>query len=128
MRWSNSGSSPFLYAFEASRYYLVVTLGIAFAVMPVIYLKTGLPIGGLMLRIVLSVYGVLSIIFLILVGLLALCVEFIVTSKRAIVPVALIRVNDNVSIPLELIRTIEIRSYSALYGSVYFGPRRSVAS
>jgi hypothetical protein len=110
----------FLYAFEASRFYLVLTLGIAFAVMPLAYFKTGLPIGGLMLRIVFSVYAVMSVIFLILVILLALCVEFIVTNKRAIVRVALVRVNDNISIPLETIRTIEVRSYSARYGSVYF--------
>jgi hypothetical protein len=110
----------FLYTFEASRFYLVLFLGIAFAVMPVAYLKTGLPIGGLMLRIVLSVYGVLSIIFLVLVALIALCVEFIVTNRRAIVRLTLGGVNDNVSIPLESIRTIEIRSYGKRYGSVYF--------
>jgi hypothetical protein len=109
-----------LYAFEASRFYLVLTLGIALAVMPLAYFRTGLPIGGLMLRIVFSVYAVMSVIFLMLVTLLALCVEFIVTNKRAIVRVALVRVNDNISIPLESIRAIEVRSYSARYGSVYF--------
>ena len=110
----------FLYAFEASRFYLVLTLAIAFAVMPLAYFKTGLPIGGLMLRVVFSVYAVMAVIFFILVVLLALCVEFIVTNKRAIVRVALVRVSDNVSIPLETIRTIEVRSYGARYGSVYF--------
>jgi hypothetical protein len=110
----------FLYTFEASRFYLVVTFGIAIAVMPVAYFKTGLPIGGLMLQIVLSVYGVMSVIFLIFATLFALCVEFIVTNKRAIVRLALGGINDNVSIPLESIRSIEIHAYSTRYGSVYF--------
>jgi len=110
----------FLYALEASRFYLVVTFGIALAMMPVAYLRTGLPIGGLMLRIVFSIYGLMSIILLAFAALFALCAEFIVTNKRAIVRLTLAGVYDNVSIPLESIRTIEIRSYSTRYGSVYF--------
>jgi hypothetical protein len=110
-----------LYALEASRYYFVVTLAMSFALMPVAHFKTGLPIYGLMLPIVLTVYGALLSTFFVLVVFVARCVEFIVTNERVIVRVSLMkRMNDNVSIPIKSIRRIEVRSYNARYGSVYF--------
>ena len=110
-----------LYAFEASRYYFVVTLAILLVLIPVIHFETGLPIGGLMLKIVLTTYCVLLSIFFALVLFVAHCMEFIVTSKKVIVRASLMgRVKDNISIPIRSIKTIEIRSYNARYGSVYF--------
>jgi hypothetical protein len=111
----------FLYAFEASQFYLVVMLAMSLVLMPVIHFKTGMPIGGLMLRIVLTIYGVILSIFFVAVVFVAHCMEFIVTNKKVIVRVSLMRrMQDNISIPIESIKSIEVRSYTAHYGSVYF--------
>jgi hypothetical protein len=111
----------FLYALEASRYYFVVMLALSFALVPVVHFKTGLPIGGFMLLLVLTVYGTLSSILFVVVVFAARCVEFIITNKRVIVRVSLMRrIKDNISIPIESIKSIEVRSYNARYGSVYF--------
>jgi len=97
--------NAFLYALEASRLYLVLMFAVALVMMPVAHLKTGLPIGGLMLATVFTTYGALSSIFFVAVIFAAHCMEFIVTNKRVIVRASLMgRTQDNISIPIESIK------------------------
>jgi hypothetical protein len=112
----------FLYALEASRYFFVAALPLLFFSMLVAHFRTGVPIGsGLMLQVALSIYALLSFIFFVLMVFMARHVEFIITNKRVIVRASLLRrVKDNISIPIGSIKRIEVRSYNARYGSVYF--------
>jgi hypothetical protein len=113
--------NAFLYASEALRLFFVSALAITLVLLPVAHLRTGLPIAGLMLRIALTVYCTFACFFFVFVFFLACCTEFIVTDKRVIVRRTLIgRMCDKISIPIESIVTVELRSYSAYYGSVYF--------
>ncbi len=110
-----------LYAFEASKVYFVVMLAMAFVLLPAAHFKSGLPIGGLMLAITLTGFSAIFSIFFVAVILAGRCMEFIITNSRVIVRASFMRdVRDNISIPIESIRRIEIRRYNARYGSVYF--------
>jgi|SRR5665213_1392067 len=111
----------FLYAFEASQFYLVVMLAMSLMLMLAFHFKAGAPISGLMLLIVLTVYVVIFSIFFVGMAFVAHCTEFIATNKTVIVRASLMgRTKDNTSIPIQSIKGIEVRSYSSRYGSVYF--------
>jgi hypothetical protein len=113
--------NAFLYAFEASQFYLMVMLAMSLVLMSVFHFKTGTPISGLTVFIVLTVYGVLFSIFFVGMVFVAHCMEFIATNKRVIVRASLMgRIKDNTSIPIETIKGIEVRSYNSRFGSVYF--------
>jgi hypothetical protein len=110
-----------LYAVEASRLFFILMLVVALLLMLVAHLATGIPVGGFMLGIVAAVYGAMSVIAFVAVVCFARCMEFIVTNKRVIVRASLMgRTQDNISIPIESISSIEVQPYNACYGSVYF--------
>jgi hypothetical protein len=110
--------NAFLYALEASRLHFVIALVMSFVLMPAVHFRTGLPIGGFMLLLVLTVYGLLSSIFFVLVVFAARCVEFIATSDRAHDSNGKNKRQYFYSNRID--KSIEIRSCNARYGSVYF--------
>jgi hypothetical protein len=111
--------NAFLYTVEATRSYLLIMLAMVALLVPYVHFRTGLQI-GLATQIALIVCGVLAPIFFIVVMIGAHCMAFLITDKKVIARMSIMgRIDDKISIPIKSIENIEVRSYNALYGSVY---------
>jgi hypothetical protein len=111
--------NAFLYAIEATKIYLLA-LSFVFVIIPAHFIKGDAVPLYIWTRMALTFYfGTFLVIF---VGMLVIApgIAFIITNKRVVLHVSVMGAGDRISIPIDSIESIEVRSYNARYGSVYF--------
>ncbi|QOZ54656.1 hypothetical protein [Bradyrhizobium sp. CCBAU 53338] len=111
---SEAKPNPFLYSWEASRAAILSMLGLSAFLVVVLMLTKG---GHLifLLKVLALLDLIVFSIFLLLIALLARGLSFVLTNRN-------IRVRAGrkwLGVPLEEIKSVEVRSYGTQYGSVY---------
>jgi hypothetical protein len=112
--------NPWLYALESTRAYFLFFLVIAAAInfLPIFGKRIG--IDGLSLIAELTTYAVLMGLFYLCVAAVTRRSEFVITQERVIVRQSMAgTTRDMVSVPIEEIGHVEVRSYGERFGSIY---------
>ena len=114
----NMKPNPFLYALEFTRRTLLAVT--------IVGLFTGIPFfmpgiySGRAVLLLLIAYAFLGLLLFLVAFVTACHLVFVVTDKRAIVRFSFWGMTtDGLSIAIETVKHIEIKSYGATYGSVY---------
>jgi hypothetical protein len=111
---SQAKPNPFLYCLEASRATILSMLGLsAFLILMLMFTKGGPLI--FLLKVVAVLDLIVFSIFLLIVVLFARGLSFVLTNRNVLARAG----RQWLGVPLEEIKSVEIRSYGAKYGSVY---------
>lgn len=111
--------SALLYGFEATRVFVLFFMCFGVIQVLLLHFAKGASLTFLT-KLVLLVGCMAFLVFLLVVVLIAFGIVFIVTSDRVIVRIALLGAScRELSIPIEDIKSLEVRRYSPRYGSIY---------
>lgn len=111
--------NPILYCIEATRIVLLYILCLSIVLVFLLHFARGAPIAFLV-KLTLVLDCILFGIFISLLLLVASGIEFILTSKHAVIRFKPFGVgNRRLSIPIKDVASVEVRSYGPRYGSAY---------
>jgi hypothetical protein len=123
---SQAKPNPILYSLEASRATILAMLGLSAFLIPLLMFTKGSPLLFL-LKLVAVLDLIAFSIFFLAVALIARGLTFVLTNKAILVRTSRLQLG----VPVEEIKSVEIRSYGAEYGSVYLerysGPSEMIA-
>ncbi|MGY2806072.1 hypothetical protein [Bradyrhizobium sp. USDA 4506] len=111
---SQAKPNPFLYSWEASRAAILSMFGLSAFLIPLLMFTKGGPLIFL-LKVVALLDLIVFSIFLLIVVLLARGLSFVLTNRNVRVRAG----HQWLGVPLEEIKSVEVRSYGSEYGSVY---------
>jgi hypothetical protein len=112
--------NPWLYALESTRAYFLFFLVMAVAINFLPILKKRIGIDVLALIAELTTYAVLMGIFYLCVAAATRSSELIIAQERVIVRQSMAgKTRDMISVPIEEIASVEVRSYGDRFGSIY---------